>query len=195
MFLMVFLVLAVLTANAGLLPEAQLLLICFAVVLAFLLFNFRFVEGRHAKTFLGDAGSLFLGLTATWFIIKFSQGPDALFRPITGVWLLGLPIIDTLAIMTRRVLRGHSPFSPDREHFHHVLIANGFSVRMSVMLMLLFGGFFMLLGLLGETTAVPEWIMFYGFIAMFSVYYVVMDIACRRNKRIQSERAEKVNGY
>ncbi len=190
LFLLLFAVLAILAWNAGLIVEAQVLLICCATLLAFLIFNFRFSANGHARTFLGDAGSLFLGLTAAWFIIRFSQAPLEVFRPITGVWLLGLPILDTLTIMTRRVVRGQSPFSPDREHCHHILIAQGFSVRTSVVVMLLLSMVFMLVGLLGEWMAVPEWVMFFGYVLVFCVYYLLMNHTCKTNSRIVADRQQ-----
>lgn len=174
--------------QAGLEHDAKLLLLLSGTLVGFLLFNFRFSEARPATVFLGDAGSLFLGLAVTWFLIRFTQEPIELLRPITAIWLFALPIMDTVAIMTRRVLRGRSPFSPDREHFHHILLVAGFSVRSTVFIMLAISLLMAAIGLLSEWMTVPESVMFYTFLALFAVYYWGMDHAWKVMKALRKVR-------
>ena len=47
--------------------------------------------------------------------------PYAALKPVTAVWILAVPICDSVSLMLRRVRRGRSPFKPDREHLHHLL--------------------------------------------------------------------------
>jgi UDP-GlcNAc:undecaprenyl-phosphate GlcNAc-1-phosphate transferase len=84
---------------------------------------------------MGDAGSMFLGFSLTWFAIVLSQGPNRVITPASALWLMMLPIFDTVAMIFRRAVRRRSPFSADKEHIHHVLRMAGFSVNESVTIM------------------------------------------------------------
>ncbi|NOT82170.1 MAG: undecaprenyl/decaprenyl-phosphate alpha-N-acetylglucosaminyl 1-phosphate transferase, partial [Gallionella sp.] len=83
----------------------------------FLTFNSRVFMSR-AKIFMGDAGSMWLGLVLGWFMAKICQQAS---DPSVIFWLFGLPLIDTLAVMFRRMRSKKSPFKADRTHLHHVL--------------------------------------------------------------------------
>ena len=80
-----------------------------------------------AQTFLGDGGSTLLGfLFASHFITVTSQTlAKARFHELILLLLLwgGLPVLDTLVAFSRRILRGKSPFYPDKGHLHHHLMA------------------------------------------------------------------------
>ena len=164
-------ILYLLASQAGLVQDSLVLLVICAALAGFLVLNFRFREQRPARIFMGDAGSLFLGLAASWFLMRFTQPPVDLISPITAVWLFALPLLDTVSIMIRRVMRGRSPFAPDRQHFHHILLLAGFSVRTTVLIML---GLSLLLagvGLYGEYAGVPQFVMFYLFLGLFALYF------------------------
>ena len=77
-----------------------------------------------ATLFMGDAGSQFLGLLAVSLSLKLTQGNTPLSRLLPLI-ILGFPILDTLAVMSERVLKGVSPFLADKNHFHHKLIGLG----------------------------------------------------------------------
>ncbi len=83
-----------------------------AAVSAFLLFNWY-----PAKVFMGDSGSLTLG-----FVISI-LGIRALdyVQPLSILFIVVLPVLDTFIVMTRRIQRGISPFKPDKTHMHHIL--------------------------------------------------------------------------
>jgi len=185
LLLVVFGALLALAWQGGLMAEVRILLLFCGVLVGFLLFNFRFSHDRAATVFLGDAGALFLGLAVAWFLIRFTQEPLGLLRPITAIWLFALPIMDTVAIMSRRVMLGRSPFSPDREHFHHILRAAGFSARTTVFIMLGISLLMAAIGLAGEWAGVPEFIMFYGFLALFAVYFWGMHHAWKVMKALR----------
>lgn len=191
LLLVFFGVLLYLAWAAGLNREVSILLLLCGALVGFLVFNFRFVDSRPATIFMGDSGSLFLGLAVTWFLIRFTQEPIALLNPITAVWLFALPIIDTVAIMVRRVRRGRSPFSPDRKHLHHILLAAGFSVRSSVLIMLGIGMLLGGVGLAGEWSGIAESTMFYGFLLLFVAYYWVMQRAWKVMKALRRVHASK----
>ncbi len=96
------------------------------LVFGVLLWNFP-----QPRTFLGDGGSTLLGyICASHF--AWSIFPDLFgkgFFSVSAVlfFIGGVPVIDTLTAMTRRILTKKSPFSPDRGHAHHKLLDIGFS--------------------------------------------------------------------
>jgi len=185
LLLIFFGALVALAWQGGLVVDTQILLLFCGVLVGFLLFNFRFAEGRSATVFLGDAGALFLGLAVAWFLMRFTQEPIGLLRPITAIWLFALPIMDAVAIMSRRVMLGRSPFSPDREHFHHILLAAGFSTRATVFIMLGLSVLMAAIGLAGEWGGVPEFLMFYGFLLLFAAYFWGMHHAWKVMKALR----------
>jgi len=104
---------------------------------AFLVFNFS-----PAKIFMGDSGSLSIGLIMSILVITFIEHtPSAatplwmktLVNPVVGMAILAYPLTDTLRIFGYRALRGVSPFSADRNHLHHLLIDSGMSHRKTVL--------------------------------------------------------------
>jgi UDP-GlcNAc:undecaprenyl-phosphate/decaprenyl-phosphate GlcNAc-1-phosphate transferase len=98
-------------------------------LLAFLIFNYN-----PAKIFMGDCGSLLLGLVNTILAIKFITIADSssVVLPIqsavaVGVSVLIIPLLDTVRVFSIRIFHGRSPFSPDRNHIHHLLLDRGLS--------------------------------------------------------------------
>lgn len=96
-------------------------------LLAFLIFNHH-----PARIFMGDSGSLALGLFNAILVLKFlhvADAPGAAYHleaaaPI-AIALLGIPLVDTLRVFGIRIYQGRSPFSPDRNHIHHILLSRG----------------------------------------------------------------------
>jgi UDP-GlcNAc:undecaprenyl-phosphate GlcNAc-1-phosphate transferase len=97
-------------------------------VLGFLRYN-----THPARIFMGDAGSQLLGFSAAVFSLMLTQDRELPFSATLPLLLLGVPVIDTLTVMTERVLDGRSPFQADRTHVHHRLLAVGFDHHEAVM--------------------------------------------------------------
>ena len=112
-----------------------------------------------------------------------SNGSDALFRPITAVWLLALPIMDTLVVMIRRIRLNKSPFLPGRDHIHHQLMKIGFSSRKTLGILVAFSTALVGVGVLCEVNEVPEPFMFYGILILFGLYYAGSEKLSRHTKR------------
>lgn len=89
-------------------------------VLGFLRFN-----TFPARVFMGDGGSQILGFTTAVLAVCLTQDPATPLSSALPLLLLGIPIIDTLMVMTRRALARTSPFRADRNHLHHRLLALG----------------------------------------------------------------------
>jgi len=107
-------------------------LLAFSMVgslVAFMIFNHH-----PAKIFMGDSGSLMIGLINSILVIKFINVADAPFTAIQipasvaiAFSVLMVPLLDTLRVFSIRIFNGRSPFTPDRNHVHHLLLDRGFS--------------------------------------------------------------------
>ncbi len=144
------------------LPLALLGALC-----AFLLFNSRILVSR-AKVFMGDAGSMWLGLVLCWLLVRVAQGPN---DPWVVLWIFGLPLIDTLTVMFRRMHRKKSPFAADRTHIHHIFELRGLSAGRSVLLSTLIQTLLVTTGVTLYLIAAPTQIVLGGFLALFAIYY------------------------
>ena len=106
-------------------------------VLGFLYFNLRYRKQRYARVFLGDNGSMLLGLLFAWLFVDLTQGSNPAMTPVTAIWLFSVPLMDTVSVMLRRFWLGKSPFSPDRHHLHHLMQRAGFRVSEIVFIIVL----------------------------------------------------------
>ena len=97
-----------------------------AACLGFLVFNMRHHWRAKASLFLGDGGSTLLGAGLAGFILILASGTTAIAFPIL-IWIVIVPVIDTLSLIVRRMSARRSPFSPDRQHLHHLLMDAGLS--------------------------------------------------------------------
>ncbi|WP_053979368.1 undecaprenyl-phosphate alpha-N-acetylglucosaminyl 1-phosphate transferase [Marinagarivorans algicola] len=115
--------------------------LCFALVgalMGFLVFNLwgKPSHKRFKKVFMGDAGSMFVGLALAVLLLYGASEQTAAFKPVTALWFVLLPLTDMITLMYRRVKRGKSPLSPDRTHIHHILMRAGFNSRQTLYIML-----------------------------------------------------------
>lgn len=98
------------------------------------LLGFLYYNRTPAKIFMGDTGSLIVGVVCSILAVKFIEANrvmaiDAPFKvrgvPAVTVGILIIPLFDTLRVFSIRLLQGRSPFSPDRNHLHHLLLDLG----------------------------------------------------------------------
>lgn len=153
------------------------LLFLMAALAAFLVFNYGFLGKKSATIFMGDTGSTFLGFALVWFILTASQGENRFITPVSALWFMMMPLFDTVGIMLRRIIKGRSPFTADREHFHHVLLLAGFSVNQSLFILVALSFLGMSFGLLGLYYQISEFTLFIGFLALFALYFNGMQHA------------------
>src|ERR1700692_2043306 len=120
--------LAMLAYSGGQVSCAALAMAFAGAVLGFLRFN-----TFPASVFMGDAGSQVLGFAVGVLSLRATQSGDSAVSAATPILLLAIPILDTLSVMVQRVSEGRSPFSPDKNHIHHKLLAFGFDHHEAVM--------------------------------------------------------------
>ncbi len=109
-------------------------IICLAFAGSLIAFLYYNLKGRKNKIFMGDTGSLILGVYLAVMAIRFNElnvATDAPFyvaqAPLMALALLIVPVTDTLRVFAIRIWHRRSPFSPDMNHFHHLLIRLGLS--------------------------------------------------------------------
>jgi len=141
---------------------SQYTILCSALIgslLAFLWFN-----KTPAKIFMGDTGSMLIGFIMSLLAMKFIESVRVLPRehaykilsvPVFTCTVLIVPLFDTLRVFIIRMSKGKSPFHPDRNHIHHILIDLGFShlqgtVSLGAFTILMILLIFFLQGLRGE---------------------------------------------
>lgn len=141
-------------------------------------FFFHNVFGRRSKMFIGDGGTLVMGIIMSVFVISALQegAPCSeyveLYHPNLGLVaftlaVLAVPVFDTLRVMSTRILKGNSPFQPDKTHLHHIFIKLGCSHVATTMAILLMNAFIVLV-----------WWIFYMCGASIDVQlYVVLALA------------------
>lgn len=116
-------------------PIAALSFAVAGSMLAFLRYNFNTYPN---KIFMGDTGSLLLGLTISVLTICFVNISPAIVEatgfvspPIVALAIIIIPVFDTLRVMVVRMLKGKSPFRPDKSHIHHSFLEAGLSHKSS----------------------------------------------------------------
>ncbi len=97
-------------------------------LLGFLYYNFN-----PAKIFMGDTGSLVLGFVISVLCLRLIQVNSGhsnsviVHSPVFVFSIVAIPVFDTLRVFSIRLWQGRSPFSPDKNHIHHLLTTNGWS--------------------------------------------------------------------
>lgn len=130
-------------------------------VVGFLRFN-----THPAQIFMGDAGSQLLGFSIAILAISLTQHIDVPYSAAMPLLLLGVPVIDTLLVMIRRIIAGKSPFKADRTHFHHRLMSFGFLHHEAVMVIYIIQVFFMVLAWFFRYTS--DLIVVFTFLALMT---------------------------
>lgn len=120
--------LALLAFTAGTPFVGVVAIVIVGAILGFLRYN-----THPARVFMGDGGSQILGFSAAVLAVVLTQDELTPLSSALPLLLLGIPIIDTLMVMTQRMLEGRSPLQADRNHIHHRLLALGFDHHEAVM--------------------------------------------------------------
>lgn len=165
---------------SGHIQDANYLMIFGSAIFVFLMFNVRVLGYMHARIFMGDAGSMWLGFIISCFLIKLSQGEFRAMTPVTALWITAVPLFDAVSSLVRRAIRGKSPFQADRAHYHHYLLGFGYNVNQVVIIASASALAIATVGLVLERIGVRERLMFFGFLGMFVCYVVILEFAERK---------------
>ncbi|MEM5530729.1 UDP-N-acetylglucosamine--undecaprenyl-phosphate N-acetylglucosaminephosphotransferase [Gammaproteobacteria bacterium AS21] len=146
-----------------------------AATLAYLMFNLEWPSSKLKKIFMGDAGSMLIGLTVVWLLVVSTQSEQQSFKPVTALWIIAVPLMDMVAIMLRRIKKGQSPFKPDRDHLHHIFMRASFSSKQTLLIISLIAIMLTIFGATLDFLGISESISFIFFIAFFIVYTVALN--------------------
>ena len=152
--------------NSGRILLIEHIAVLVAALVPYLCVNLGFFSKR--KIFIGDAGSMFLGYLLAWFFIYLSQSPVDAIKPVSVLWCLAIPVVDTLVVMSRRILKKKSIFAADREHLHHVFQLAKVSDRKALLIINLLALSLLLLGLV--LVSYGEQYSFVVFFIFFCIY-------------------------
>ena len=155
-------------------------LILATATLPYLMFNLGLFKKETKKIFMGDAGSMFVGLSVIWLLTMGTQGEQASFRPVTALWICAIPLMDMLAIVVRRYKNGKSPFKPDRDHLHHILQRAGLSSKQTLVVISIAAALMSTFGIAGEYFEIAEYIMLASFLVLFSLYVLAIRTISRQ---------------
>ena len=174
--LIIFIAIAYLSIDSSSSVSLIIALLFCMVVPVFLIDNLCIGRPTSKRIFMGDAGSMLIGLSIAWLLIDLSQGEFAVISPVTALWLFGIPIIELVSSISRRILNGKSPFEPDLNHMHHIISHLGLGEKKSLFIMLIFSSIMAIIGIISEIYDTDEWIMF----ALFLLFFVFYFIFCYR---------------
>ncbi len=141
-------------------------------LLAFLLFNWN-----PAKIFMGDSGSLSLGMVIAILAIHAMQ----YITPASVLFIMAMPILDTFIVMTRRIQRHQSPFQADKNHLHHFLFNVKGDVRYTVIILVFMQIVFSIIGY--QQSQSNEFLTLILFILLFYLYLNLFDQRLKRRRR------------
>ncbi len=144
-----------------------------AVALGGALIGFLCFNLPPASVYLGDCGSMLIGLILGTLSVQGSmKGPTAMALAVP-VTMLILPIIDTLAAIARRKLTGRSIYTTDRGHLHHCLLRNGLNRPLVLALVAL-------LGMIAAAGAVATTLLGTDFYSIAAAFVVVVILVSTR---------------
>lgn len=136
----------------------------------FFLFNTGILPQKTNKVFLGDAGSMLLGLMLAYFVISLTNQEESVLRRVQVPWILGLPVLDMIAVLVDRIKSRRSPVVADRLHLHHLLLRSGLRPYLVLVTMLLIHLALNLVAVLGGWLSIPDWILFWGLLLVVIGY-------------------------
>ncbi len=151
--------------------------IMFGSTTGFLVHNFN-----PAKIFMGDTGSMFLGFIIS--IITLLGFKSVMMSSIViPLFILVVPILDTLFAIIRRKLKGESVSTPDKSHIHHQLLKKNFSPRSTVLIIYLITALFSAASIIYIIVNPAFGMLSYGFLMIIFVILIFKtDILFERNK-------------
>ena len=158
------------------------------VLLPFILANLGVFPFKGQKVFMGDAGSMFIGFAviSTFLIFNYNESSEDLkYRPVVMLYVVGLPLIDMIAIMYRRIKKGKSAFQADRDHIHHIFLRGGFSEKNTLIIIAFFSVLLSVLGILLELSKVEEYKMLFIFLCVFFIYNMLISHAWKFSRLLK----------
>jgi len=142
-------------------------------ILGFLRYNLH-----KAIIFMGDTGSLVCGMIVSVMAIEFVQMKAVESAPSIAVAILIIPVFDTARVFSKRIFNGKSPFSPDKNHVHHILIKNGLNQIQTVLVLSTLNIVTILTAMLLSDRGDNFMLWFY--VVYFLIFFVILELLSKR---------------
>ncbi|MFN8207184.1 MAG: MraY family glycosyltransferase [Bacteroidales bacterium] len=158
-------------------------------------FRFNISKGDN-KIFMGDTGSLLIGLIMAILAIRFNElhanlawGERLVSAPAVSIGILIVPLFDTLRVFAVRVLRGKSPFQADRNHVHHRMLMIGFTHLQSTLIILALNLLFIAFVLLADPWGIGTLTLILTLAAgtLSFVPYFIFHLRARKHPPVPTE--------
>jgi UDP-GlcNAc:undecaprenyl-phosphate GlcNAc-1-phosphate transferase len=132
-----------------------------------------------------------LGFSIVWVTLGVCQGNGASISPVHCLWFAALPIFDLLTCFVRRIRKGKSPFTPGRDHVHHILLRGGFRTRKKLAVLTAIQAIYAIIGLAGHFAGIPDYAMFAGWSVCGVLQgWVIGRLAARKRHRKLSQLSQ-----
>lgn len=162
----------------------------FSISAAIIPFFIQNVFCKKNKMFLGDNGSLFLGMILSFIAIKFSelsigvnQWKDFEHAPAIAFCFLAIPVIDTVRVFALRMLNGKSPFYPDKKHIHHrILFLYDGNHKKATFTILAIQFIFIVIGLTINTIS-NEFLITLAIVTFLLIYFIILRLFLRKQRK------------
>ncbi len=158
----------------------------FIAVLIPYLFNNLLIPPFKQKVFMGDAGSMLIGLTIIWMLMEGTQRAEPVMRPVTALWLIAIPLMDMVRVILRRIHLGKSALVAGRDHLHHILLNAGLGKLQVLLLISLLAGLMSGVGLLSEWRQSNETVMLTGFLVSYFIFQSAVNYLDESGKDLGS---------
>jgi UDP-GlcNAc:undecaprenyl-phosphate GlcNAc-1-phosphate transferase len=162
-----FLAVHLATVGGGSDPNLDAMRVVIAIALLGAVMGFIPYNFNPASIFMGDTGSMFLGFVCAVMILLMGQQQHWRWF-LAAMVMFALPVLDTSLAVARRWVNKRPLFSPDRQHFHHQLVARGLSVKKTVLISYSLALFFAvsgaLIAVIRTRYAVTAYLIIFGYI-------------------------------
>ena len=152
--------------------------------LGFLPYNFN-----PAKTFMGDCGSQFLGFCLAAYALIQPVKSATIMAIVLPVFVMAIPLFDTIFAILRRIVRRKSIMEGDKEHLHHRIMRAGFGQKRTVMLLYCISG---IMGVMAVEYSREQMVECLGLLAVvIMLMYVLMSDTSTKNVEIKAVNVKK----
>ncbi len=150
-------------------------------------FGYNISSSKH-KIFMGDSGSLLLGYVITAFVFQFCEMNayhmvDSIYQmnaaPAVAISVLAIPVIDTVRVSVTRILQKRSPFYPDKNHIHHLLLRTKMTHIQTTATILTVSLLFIGVGLLGRNW--NFWLLLSADIVIYTAFVLIIRLFIKKN--------------
>jgi UDP-N-acetylmuramyl pentapeptide phosphotransferase/UDP-N-acetylglucosamine-1-phosphate transferase len=155
---------------------------------------------RKRRIFMGDTGSLAIGMLLAYLLIRYTMsipeemgGVPNTHNPLIMFSVILVPCFDVVSVILYRIKTGHNPFKPDRNHLHHKLIRIGFSPGKSLVVILVMSVLFIVMNFILVRYIQIKWILLIDIIAYLLIHLWLRYKLNNMQRKIDKQQKEQDN--